>query len=243
MQITNKIKVLGFLTLTLFFTNATFSQKSIRGNGNVIKQERTITSFDELVIKGVFNIHLSQGNKESVIVEADENLQEIITVKNDGNILVLGWKKGRNLRSKTKMDIYVTLKDLKKLEVKGVGNIKTESSLSLKELKLDINGVGTTVLKLNCDKLDGNIHALGTITLTGKVGYVKLNNTGIGTLRAFDLIAQRLDLINTGIGKVEVHADQALNIKSSGIGSVKYKGNAQTKKINQSGLGKVTKVK
>ncbi|GAA4271432.1 head GIN domain-containing protein [Aquimarina gracilis] len=243
MQITKEIhKILIFTMLSLFCVSTTFSQKNIKGNGNVIKQERTVSSFDEIIIKGVFNVHLAQGNEEFVMVEADENLQPIITVENQGNALVLGWKKGKNVRNKTKMNIYVTLKDIQKLKIEGVGSVKTASTLSLKKLKLMVSGVGNTALKLNCDTLDGNINALGTLTLEGNVDRVTLNNSGIGYVKAFDLIAKKLELNNSGIGKVEVYADETIDITSSGIGSVRYKGNAQNKNIDSKGLGKVTKV-
>lgn len=243
MQITKEIhKILIFTMLSLFCVSTTYSQKNIKGNGNVIKQERSVSSFDEIIIKGVFNVHLAQGNEEFVMVEADENLQPIITVENQGNALVLGWEKGKNVRNKTKMNIYVTLKDIQKLKIEGVGSVKTASTLSLKKLKLMVSGVGNTALKLNCDTLDGNINALGTLTLEGNVDQVILNNTGIGYVKAFDLIAKKLELNNSGIGKVEVYADETIDITSSGIGNVRYKGNAQNKNINSKGLGKVTQV-
>ncbi len=226
----------------LFSANITFAQKYIKGNGNVTKQERTISSFNEIVVKGVYNIYLAQGNKESVTVETDDNLQEVVTVKNQGNALVLGWKKGMNIKKKTKMNVYVTLKDINKLEVKGVGNVKTTSALSLQGLDLDISGVGNTVLELDCNKLEGDISMVGNLTLKGNVNEVVLENNGTGSLRAFDLVAQKLEINNSGVGKAEVRAEQEISIVSSGIGSVYYKGNAQTKKLDHKGMGKIKKV-
>ncbi len=240
--IKNKFSIVISIALSLFFVNTSFAQNNIKGNGNVIKQERTISSFNEIIVKGVYSIYLAQGDTESVTVETDENLQEVITVKNQGNALVLGWKKGMNIKKKTKMNVYVTLKDIKKLEVKGVGNVKTASTLSLQELDLVVSGVGNTMLELDCNTLAGNINMVGNLTLKGKVNEVRLENNGTGALRAFDLVAQKLEINNSGIGKVEVHAEQEISIVSSGIGSVYYKGNAQTKKLDHRGMGKIKKV-
>ncbi|MBL0309531.1 MAG: hypothetical protein IPP77_07615 [Bacteroidetes bacterium] len=56
-----------------------------RGNGRVVTEERKVTPFTKLSISGVFPIEISQtGEPESVKVEADENLQNYIDVRNEG---------------------------------------------------------------------------------------------------------------------------------------------------------------
>ena len=229
------------ITMLLFVLPAT-AQHTLKGNGNVVKEARAISSFNELSIKGVYKVYLEQGNKEAVVVETDENLQEVITVKNKGETLILGWKKGINIKKKTKMNVYVTLKDITKLEIKGVGDVKTSSQLSLQKLDLEVSGVGNTFLNLECKKLNGDIAMVGNLTLQGKVAEVTLDNNGTGALRAFDLIAQKLAINNSGIGRVEVMAEEEISIVSSGIGSVRYKGNAKTTQLDHRGMGKIKKV-
>ncbi len=226
----------------LLFTLSVTAQNNIKGNGHVVKQERTVSPFNELIVKGVYNVYLAQGDEELVIVETDENLQDIITVKNKGEALVLGWKKGMNIKKKTKMNVYVTIKDLTRLKINGVGNVKTTSRLSLEELDLNVSGVGNTFLALECKKLGGEIAMVGNLTLEGKVEEVTLDNNGTGALKAFDLITQKLAINNSGIGKVEVYAQEEISIISSGIGSVFYKGDAKTTKLDHRGMGKIKKV-
>lgn len=236
------ITMLLCMVITLLTINPVIAQKKIKGNGNVVTQERTISSFNEIIVNGVYNVYLTQGQNESVKVETDENLQEAVIVKNKGNALVLGWKKGINVKRKTKMNVYVTLKDIAKLEVKGVGNVNTSSKLSLNTLDIEASGVGNTSLELDCKQLDGEISMVGNFTLKGKVTEVILDNNGTGALRAFDLVAQKLEINNSGIGKVEVNAQKEISITSSGIGSVYYKGNAKTTKLDHRGMGKIKKV-
>lgn len=238
----NNFAVLLCMVVSLLSVNLTIAQNKLRGNGNVITQERTVSSFNKIIVNGVYNVYLTQGENESVKVETDENLQEVVIVKNSGDALILSWKKGINVKKKTKMNVYVTLKDIAKLEIKGVGNVKTSSKLSLNELDIEASGVGNTSLELDCKKLDGEISMVGNFTLKGKVAEVTLDNNGTGALRAFDLVAQKLEINNSGIGKVEVNAQQEISITSSGIGSVYYKGNAKTTKLDHRGMGKIKKV-
>ncbi|PKV51778.1 putative autotransporter adhesin-like protein [Aquimarina sp. MAR_2010_214] len=238
----NNFVALLYMVVSLFTINQMTAQNKLRGNGNVVTQERAISSFNEIIINGVYNVYLTQGAKESVKVETDENLQEVVVIKNKGNALVLNRKKGIKVKKKTKMNVYVTLKDIEKLEVRGVGNVKTSSKLSLNALDVEASGVGNTSLELDCKKLDGEISMVGNFTLKGKVAEVILNNNGTGALRAFDLVAQKLEINNSGIGKVEVNAQQEISITSSGIGSVYYKGDAKTTKLDHRGMGKIKKV-
>jgi len=61
-----------------------------RGNGHVITKERPVTSFSKISIEGIFPVVLSQdGGSEFVKVEADENLQEFILVRNEGSELIV----------------------------------------------------------------------------------------------------------------------------------------------------------
>src|SRR4051794_40585075 len=79
-------------------------RETIEGNGKMITREVPVTSFDALKASGVYELKLTQGNQESVKIEADENLQEYFNVRNEGNKLVIDMKKleNKNLNSKNK---------------------------------------------------------------------------------------------------------------------------------------------
>ena len=64
----------------------------IEGSGNIITKEITVKPFDELSIGGVFSVLISQGNKEQLRIEADDNLQDLFEVKNEGSKLVISMK-------------------------------------------------------------------------------------------------------------------------------------------------------
>ena len=104
-----------------------YSDKSdkpkIEGSGNVITRDVTVQSFDELSISGVFSVLLTQGGKEGVKIEADDNLQDLFEVKNEGSKLNISMKKGVNFSSKKKMKVYITFKNLKNMDLKTVGDV------------------------------------------------------------------------------------------------------------------------
>ncbi len=212
--------------------------KPVKGNGEVTKKEVAIKDFNRLGIEGVFDVVLIQGSKAKLEVETDDNLHEYITAKNEGEALILGLKEGTQIRKSKKMVLYVTIVELKKLHMEGVGDISCENSLKADDLEFEIAGVGDTHLKLDCKNVEGNLTMVGDVLISGKVDNAILNNSGVGDLMADNLKAKKLTLNNAGIGDVSVYAEEKYNINNTGIGDVKYKGEAEAE-VSNSGLGKI----
>jgi hypothetical protein len=82
---------------------------------------------------------------------------------------------------------------------------------------------------------------VGQVTLKGKVAKAEISNSSVGNTNASELIADTLNLENSSVGNVEVHATKEISINSSGIGNVNFGGGAVVKNLSSSGIGKVTK--
>ncbi|HFB99941.1 MAG TPA: hypothetical protein ENJ53_03965, partial [Phaeodactylibacter sp.] len=138
---------------TLFNQFQTFAQRSVRGNGNVTSIEHDVKAFSTLEIDGVFNAFIKQGEKESVTVETDENLHEYVRIESKGKTLTISTRKRINFRKKNRMNIYITIRDIDKLKLSGVGNVETENMLHLSALDLRIKCVGNVSLNLEVEDL------------------------------------------------------------------------------------------
>jgi len=226
----------------LISTNVMHAQKKWKGDGNVVKEERTFDAFEQLELSGVFNVQLSQGENEKVVVETDQNLQVLVETINENGKLIIKSKKGiKNIKS-TKMNVYVTVADINYLEIGGVGNTSCTSLLTLDNLNLEVSGVGNTSLELDCEELNAELSSVGNIELAGEVETAFIENSGVGNLNAFDLEVLNLDLENSGIGNAKVYASNELSVENSGMGNLYYKGNAILKDFETSGMGKVKRV-
>lgn len=239
-QLSINLSILLLALLTA--TNGLYAQKKWKGDGNVVKEKRTVGTFEQLELSGVFNVQLSQGDQEEVIVETDQNLQELVETINENGKLIIKSKKGVNKTKSTKMNVYVTVTNINNLEIGGVGNISTENLLVLDGLNLEISSVGNTSLELDCDALNAEFSSVGNIELKGEVETAVVENSGVGNLNALDLEVQNLDLENSGMGNAKVYATNELSIENSGMGNLYYKGNADIKDFETSGMGKVKRV-
>src|SRR3954469_20201497 len=82
-----------------------------RGSGKVTTEVRKVSPFHKISIKGVFPVVISQdGGPEWVKVEADQNLQDLITIANDSDELVVGSDDNVSIRRSKKLMVYINVK-------------------------------------------------------------------------------------------------------------------------------------
>lgn len=211
------------------------SRETIEGNGKLVTRSVDVKSFNALKASGVYELKLSQGATESVKIEADENLQELFEVRNEGNKLVIQTKdlKNKNLKSKNKMRVHVTFKNLKEMELSTVGNVKSEDRLAFDNLSLSNRSVGNVNLELTANKVNIENSSVGNVTLSGKAQDAVFRNSGVGSFKAGDFAVQTVNIDNSGIGSAEVNAAKELKVADNWLGKVKNKGAAPVKKRNK----------
>jgi len=211
----------------------------ITGNGKLVSDQREIKPFSSIAIAGVFNVILNQGNSESIKVETDENIVPLIITVVENDTLKVKLKDSTSIRKMTKLNVYITLATIASINTMGVGSLKSEDTLHLKDLELNIEGVGATEICLVADKLSVNSKTVGAIVLSGIVNETSIIHNGVGLIKAFDLKSKKLSLQTSGVAAAEVFASEEISIEASGIGGIEYKGGATKKQINNDGIGKV----
>jgi hypothetical protein len=227
---------LAFSMLALGFSATAQKDKDknrIEGSGNVITREIPVQSFDALDASGVFSVQLTQGSKEQVKIEADDNLQDLFEVKNEGSTLKISMKKNSNFNSKKKLRVYITFRTLRSMELGMVGDFSSEGNLNFDNLSLANSSVGQVDLVFVAQKLDLKNTSVGSVKLSGKVDNAVIKNNGVGSLKATDLVVQTMDIENEGVGAAEVNAAKELKVKDSFLGKVRNVGSAPVKRMNK----------
>lgn len=129
---------------------------SVKGNGKVTTEEREIEPFNQIVLEGVFNVYLLQKEKESIRVETDENVLPYIITEVENNVLTIKLKDDSKISKMKKINVYITLADINKIETKGVGLLHCMGKLNLRTIDLNLKGVGASKLNLDCETLNVN---------------------------------------------------------------------------------------
>lgn len=211
----------------------------VHGDGKVVKETRVVSSFDGIDVSGAFDVYLKQGSIEEVIIEADANIQPIISAEVRGSTLVIDTKKPLN--HPTALKVYITFKDLKKIETSGAVDIIAENKISVNELGLMSSGASDVRMDLAAKKLDLNTSGASKLRLSGSVTDVSVDISGAGDLYGFDLVCENIKIEISGAGKAQITVTKSIDAEISGAGSIHYKGNPT--KVNQSvsGAGSIKK--
>ncbi len=211
-------------------------------------ETRSIESFDKINFKDFGTLILTQGDQESLTVEADEELMpELITEVRSGK-LVLGIKDdwlnriGKVIssifnREEHKVTYTVTCVDLERISMSG-HCILTCESLEVDEISLHVSGFSDMRFKhLACESLAVHISGRGEFEAAGIAHNQQLHISGSGDYKAPNLDSNTAKVVISGQGDATLRVQENLDITVSGVGRVNYYGRPKLRQVI-SGIGK-----
>lgn len=192
-----------FVGLVMVFLCATCI--SAKGSSeDKVSETRRVSAFHSIELESVASVYFTQSNTYSLRVEGEKKWvnQTKCTVK-DG-VLLITWaeKRKKTTKNVNGLSIYISAPDLQKVIFEGVGSFNCKSRLSLKDVKFDIQGVGSLnvadlharnvkialegvgngELTVDCDRLDASVEGVGSLTLSGKARSAHISKDGIGSV-------------------------------------------------------------
>ncbi len=213
--------------------------KPVYGNRNVIEKQRKIKDFDELVLKGAYEVYLKKSDSVGLVVKTDENLQEYIVAESQGNTLEITTIKDIKKAEEIKLILYYST--LKEIDVRGAARIMNKEFIESEDLEISVKGAASLKLNIKAAKLEVEMAGGSHANLGGECKNADIFIGGVGVLSAYDLKTQDMKVHVAGAGSAKVWAEKTLDASISGAGSIKYKGNPEvTEQI--AGFGKIHKV-
>tara|TARA_B100000378_G_scaffold113632_1_gene91224 strand:+ start:6064 stop:6801 length:738 start_codon:yes stop_codon:yes gene_type:complete len=219
------------------------SNKSIKGNGDMVSKSRKTSDYDKVSLVGFMDVVLVSGTEGNLTIEAESNLQEYITTEVKNGTLKISVEKGVNISpSKNNMiKVTVPFEDLEGAHLTGSGDIWTEDKITAKDFSLSVTGSGDLKLEIEADDITGNVTGSGDVVLIGNAKSLDCGVTGSGDFDAFKLRAKKVSAQVSGSGDVMVYAEEELEARVAGSGDIEYKGNPSKENFKTSGSGDISK--
>ena len=190
----------------------------ITGSGTVKTESRQVSGFSRIYLKAVGDVTVRQTGRESLKIEAEDNILPLLETKVVKGALELGMQEGYNLRKHKPIRFTVEVRTLEGISLTGAGNISVENIKSAK-LTAALTGSGNIRLRGQAEEL--------TVSLTGAGNY---EGSGFSTRRAKVTVS--------GTGDAHVSASEELDAQVSGVGSITYAGSPKVRK-SVTGVGSV----
>lgn len=231
------------VTLLLAASTSCISSQSpfpVKGSGDLTDRTFNVSGYDGIEVSGGFDVNLVQGSTESVVISAQENLYEYITVEVVAGTLKIGLE--RNVIQTKGLKARIMLKSINKLSVSGGGDVVAETRLEVPGLDVNLTGGGDIRTSLKTGELNCRISGGGNAELDGDIASFKLNMSGGGDIRS-EIKSQEISCSMTGGGDLKIansgNAKMA-DINISGGGNLDLAIEAQEVKCSVSGGGNAT---
>jgi len=235
MKVVVLVALIGILAVTAASCKWTIGV--VRGSGDIESEEREVSGFNEIEFTGIGNLIIEQGDEESLVVEADDNIIGLIETEVRGDKLHIGFKRGVNVVPTSRIKFYLTVVDLDRIDLLGLGDIDCDR-FETDDLEFNISGSGDIEFKITAESIETNVSGLGNINLLGKVDSHKIRISGSGKYDAEELESKDCEVEISGLGSATVNASDNLDIEINGAGNVYYKGDPHVSQ-HISGLGRI----
>ncbi|MDQ1265179.1 MAG: hypothetical protein QG635_329 [Bacteroidota bacterium] len=213
-----------------------------KGSGTTIKEERNVEYFNKIRLLGTGKVYIKQSDRQSIYIETDDNLMKYIKTYVSDEVLTI---KPEELICPRVMNIFISVKDLQGLKIKGTADVFAETPIKTQTLSLIIEGTGDIRFdEVYTEGLKAEISGSGNIRFkAGKADRLYLNISGSGDIDAREIEANQCNIEIYGSGDCKVFAKNELYVKIYGSGDVVYYGDPQKFEKSIFGLGKVKKKK
>ncbi|NNC70915.1 MAG: hypothetical protein HKN90_08855 [Flavobacteriaceae bacterium] len=138
------MKKLPLLVFILLVSFSAMSQSKIKGNRVVTNEEQSLDYFTKLEVNDKIKLILKQGNQNSLEVEADENLHEVLDADVKNSVLTLSLNK-RITRSK-RFSITLNVEDLDQIVLNDDCEVTAPEELDVFNLDVILNNKSDLVL-------------------------------------------------------------------------------------------------
>lgn len=255
-----KIIVTTLLSLLLFSCNFDFNlSPGVEGNGHVVETSRSIHgSFNAIKASEGLDVFITQSDIESIVVEADENLHDLIITEVVDNVLKIHTKK--NIGKATSKKVMVSFKNVSSVTSTSGSEVYSTNTITAENLKLESSSgsnmtldVNTSTLKCNASsgsnmKLHVNTTVLecdsssgSTIKLTGETIKLTAEASSGSNIKAGDLIAESSRANASSGSNITINTSKELIAKATSGGGINYYGNPEKVEKNDSASGSIKK--
>jgi len=195
------------------------------------QEKRNVSTFNGISLKVSAELYLTQGNNQSVSINAEPSTLENLVTEVKGHVLIIrSIKKDffSSAKPNKNIKIYITCPDISSISVTGSGTVFNKNPLTSRIIDISVMGSGNIVLSgLNSESVKGTIMGSGKISLASRnvANEFKLFISGVGYYKGAEFPVKIADVKISGSGDAVVNATNDLDVHISGSGQVLYTGN------------------
>jgi hypothetical protein len=213
----------------------------VKGIGPLVEETVSVQEFNAINLQGSMNVEISYGEHQAVVAEGNANIiEELETEVVNGTWYI---SLGTGCFYDFDLTVYITLPDIKKIELSGSGDILVADLVGHENLTIENRGSGKIVVYevAETSSLDVKISGSGPIEIKNAwpdLTYMNIINSGSGQFRGYPAAVKECDIKVSGSGSCEISVGDLLDVNITGSGNVYYKGRPVIN-VNDNGSGRL----
>ena len=201
------------------------SDDRIKGSGPLSTEEYAVQDFARISISIPGNVIITQGDTESLSIEAQSNLFPYLEVAVIGDRLRIEAEDDVELDPTRDITIELTLTNLSEINFAGEGIIRIDT-LNTSSLSINFAGSGDVEInQLTTDLFELILAGSGDIFVAGTTTEQDLTIAGEGIIESRSFESQDTRVNITGSGSAFLNVTETLQVNITGQGTVRYLGN------------------
>ncbi|MEO8087890.1 MAG: head GIN domain-containing protein [Bacteroidota bacterium] len=213
----------------------------IEGSGKVVTENRTVVSFTGIDLQCSADVYFMQGDEQSIKVEAEDNIVGHIKTEVKNDELTINTD-GTDFNSQKQIIVYVTVKELCKLELTGSGNMIGKSHINCDNMTLRVGGSGDITADVRSLTMTIKVSGSGNLQVSGTSTSTDIKIAGSGNVNARNLQTMNSSVSISGSGQSTINASDEVYVNITGSGDVQYVGEPLKLKTSITGSGNVSKI-
>lgn len=209
---------------------------SVTGNNNVTTQKRITGGepFTQIKASNGLDVYITQSENQSVVVEADENLQDIIITEVKDGVLYIYTEK--NIWKAASRKIDVSLKDISSITATSGSDVYTTSKLTTSSINVSATSGASLKLDLDATNIVASATSGADIDLQGISTSLNASATSGADINCYELKSKNVQASVTSGADIDVYVEENLVASATSGGDIDYKGNpSQVNKSSNSG--------
>ncbi len=210
------------------------------GSGNQISEERKVETFNKIDVSGSVKLMITQSATQLLKITADDNVLKDFKTSVSGNTLKIELE--GNFCNAGPILVETSTANLEAIEASGAVEVKSVGQINAQDFSLNLSGSSKTDLDLIANRLSTKSSGSSVIVLKGQAAKHDIDISGSTDIKAFDFVVADYDIESSGSSNCDINVLNKLNISSSGVSNISYKGNPKTVNNDKSGSSNVKKV-
>jgi hypothetical protein len=179
--------------------NGNGNDNKITGTGPIVTRTLELSSFDKIENTGVADFYITIGSPQSVVLQAQQNIMDVMTWEVVGQTLKVGLEENVSIETQEEIRFDITVPSFTSINLVGVGNFVLSGDKQ-DELSINLTGVGNV------------------LAYEMEVGSCNIVSTGVGNCQVY--VTDNLTVLISGVGNVYYKGDPSVSVTLSGVGQL-----------------------